>query len=235
MDFDQLSLFLSLARCRQFTEAAAEESVSQSTLSKQIKSLEEELGVKLFKRSVKGVELSPAGRDFYEFARNLLENKRRIVLKMAEYIEARNKQVAVGVIPVMASYGIAELIAVFRRKYPQFSLSIAEESSGEIKRLLAAGALNMALLGNGLVDLGKYREQTLLKDEIVLVAGADHPLASESCVALQCLAEEPFILLDNGTGLDLKITEGCKKRDSLPISPIPAALSLPFSPWWRRA
>lgn len=48
MDFEQLSLFLTLARCRQFTEAAEKECISQSTLSKHIKSLEEELGVQLF-------------------------------------------------------------------------------------------------------------------------------------------------------------------------------------------
>lgn len=133
--------------------------------------------------------------------------------------------------PVLATYGVAGLIAAFHRYYPQFSLKVIEKSAGEILRLLDAGSLSLAIVGNGMTDPEKYEECPLLQDKIILAVAANHPLASCSFVSLRSLEREPFIMLNNGAGLDKIIFDSCRRAGFTPrvayaCSVVPSILSL---------
>lgn len=211
LDFNQISMFMSLAQLGQFSEAAEKENISQSSFSKQIKALEEELGLKLFARTSKGTQLTHAGKAFYEFARISLDARRDLQRKLAEYTEAQNKTATVCVMPVMASYGIAELISDFHRDYPGYRIKIVEKNTREIVGLLAAGDFNLALLGTGLADLEKYDEHILDREPMVLAVAADSLLAGRESIALRELEDEPLIQLEESIGLNSIISKGFKE------------------------
>lgn len=210
MDFNQLSMFMVLTQYRQFSEAAERENISQSSLSKQIKALEEEVGAKLFMRGSKGSELTAAGREFYAFAEAALEAKRVMHRQVARHIESRSRTTTVGVMPVLASFGLAELIADFRKKFPQYTINVIEKNTKEIVRLLSASSLNMALIGTELADLDKYDEYSLVKDPMLLAVAEDHPLAGQKRLSLESLKNEPFIQLENSIGINNIIFKGCR-------------------------
>lgn len=231
MDFSQLSMFLTLVECRQFSEAAERESISQSSFSKQIKALEDELGAKLFKRTVKGAELTGVGKEFLSFAQTASNAKNNMHSRIALHIDTQNKTTTVGVMPVMTSYDIAELLADFHEEFPEYSINIIEKNTREIAQLLADSSLYMALLGTKMVDLDKYDEYTLAKDPIVLAVSMKHPLAKNSEIGLESLKGESFIRLEDSIGLNKIIMEGCKKAGFVPnvsysCSTVPSALSM---------
>jgi len=224
-------MFLMLTQYRQFAEAAENENISQSSLSKQIKALEDEVGTKLFKRTSKGVELTQAGKEFYTFAETSLDAKRNMMLNISAQMEAQSKTTTVGIMPVMTSYGIAELLSDFRKEYPQFNLRVMEKNTREIVRMLAGNALNMALIGTKLADLDKYHEYSLEKDPIILAIAEDHPLAQYEILDLKQLEDEPFIQLENSIGINRIVVDGCKEAGFAPniaytCNVVPSALSM---------
>jgi DNA-binding transcriptional LysR family regulator len=193
--------------------------------------LEEELGVQLFSRSAKGAELTAAGREFLAFAQASLAGKQRVLAQLSSYLESANKSVAVGMMPVLATYGVAGLIAAFHRYYPQFSLKVIEKSAGEILRLLDAGSLSLAIVGNGMTDPEKYEECPLL-------SGQDHfSRRRQSPAGLLLVRFSPqsgagaFHMLNNGAGLDKIIFDSCRRAGFTPrvayaCSVVPSILSL---------
>lgn len=231
LDFNQLSMFLMLTQYRQFSEAAERENISQSSLSKQIKALEEEAGSKLFMRGAKGAELTAAGREFYTFAQSALESKQAMHSRIAAHIDAQSNSTTIGVMPVLASFGIAALIADFRRKFPQYSVNVIEKNTREIVHLLDGSSLNMALIGTALADLDKYHEYSLVKDPFLLAVASEHPLARRDIVDLKSLENEPFIQLENSIGINNIVFAACNKAGFVPsiaynCNIVPSAISL---------
>ena len=231
MDFNQLSLFVLLAQCGQFSETSIRGNVSQSSLSKQIKALEDEVGARLFNRSSKGAFPTAAGQEFLNFASSVLEAKRQMHRTISAHLDAENKESTIGIMPVMASYGIAELIAEFREEFPQFNLKIVEKNTREIADLLAQNKFNIALIGTGIADIEKYDEYLLARDEIVLAVSESHPLAKAPEIDISALADERFIFLENSIGLNKIIADGfsdagIQPKYSYTCDTVPSALSL---------
>ena|GEM_PF-6607555 len=231
MEFKQLSMFLTLAKHQQFSVAADIENISQSGFSKQIRALEDEIGAKLFVRTSKGAELTEVGREFFDFAEASVAAKDKILSRVGDIVGQQTMTISVYVMPVMASFGITELISDFHEEYPQYKLKIVEKNTRELASLLNEKPVSLALAGTFLVDYARYEQYSLVKDEILAAVPENHPLAQEDTIDIRQLADIPLIVMQDSIGLNRIISDGYKQAGvtptlSVPCNIVSSALSL---------
>lgn len=194
MELHQLRYVVEVAKQRHFTKAAEEICVAQSSLSQQITKLEEELGVKLFDRTTRAVQLTDAGEEFINHARHILAEIDSVKQSMLNHIGLTKGSITIGVITTLESIDFVSLITSFHKTYPGITLNIVNNGSYKLARMLQDSMINVALLTPPMDFAGDDVEFFhLTDDEFVLVASNKHPLAKQKIVALEDLSEEHFI------------------------------------------
>lgn len=143
VELQQLRYVVAIAEERNFTRAAERCSVVQSALSHQVKALERELGLALFVRSSRRVELTPAGKAFLTEARASLAAADRAVAVAAEATGEVRGSLSVGVIPTVTAVNLPDTIATFHATYPQVGLTVRSGGSDEFMRELGKGRLDV--------------------------------------------------------------------------------------------
>ena len=118
MEFHQLKGLVALAESRSFTRAAQMTHVVQSTLSQQIRSLEEELGVQLVVRTTRKVELTAAGKAAVEYAQKLLKLREEFICEMRKETAQQSGVIRIGTEQVVANYDLVTLLEGFRTAHP---------------------------------------------------------------------------------------------------------------------
>jgi DNA-binding transcriptional LysR family regulator len=200
MELQQLRYVVAVAETNSFTRAAERCLVVQSALSHQIARLERELGAKLFERTSRRVQLTPAGAAFVPVARQCLDTAERAAAEVAAAVGEVRGRLAVGLIPTVAAVDIPSALRDFHQKYPQVRISLRVGASEEFIEQVKQGAVDVAFLGlppTARVQGVGVRE--LARDRLVAVVALDHPLAGQSAVSLRRLADEVFVDLPAGT------------------------------------
>jgi LysR family transcriptional regulator, transcription activator of glutamate synthase operon len=210
MEIQQLKFFLEIVRYKNFTIAASELCISQSSLSKHIKALEVELGVKLLDRSTRKVKLTEAGGEFFDFASETVEEYNQIQIKMNAFKEKNKKTLTIGSIPVMSQYGIPSLIASFARQYGDTVINIVEGRSPEILALLDASKIDLAFIRTVSLPVDDYKIKPLVDDDLVMIVPKGHPFAKQKQMDLSQASQENFIFLDSGPGIYDLCLEACR-------------------------
>lgn len=146
MQLQQLAYFLAVAETRHFTQAAERMRVAQPSLSKQIKTLETELGAPLFSRARGNVTLTPAGEALLPLARRMLADAETARREVAELAGLRRGRVRLGATPSLCAGLLADALARFHRDYPGVELQVEEGGSRDLVRDLARGQLDLALI-----------------------------------------------------------------------------------------
>lgn len=136
MELQKLIYVLKISECGSFSRSAKELFISQPTLSQQVLSLEEQLGVKLFLRHPRGVSLTDAGEEFVTYARRIMADVQGLTDSMHSYASKSKGKVRVGVLWVFADLGIAELLSDFQSKYPQFDMQFSVNGSVRLLNML---------------------------------------------------------------------------------------------------
>ncbi len=185
---------VAVAQERNFTRAAERCHVVQSALSHQIKTLERELGVTLFARSSRRVELTAAGEAFLIAARASLQAADRAIADAAAASGEIRGTLTVGLIPTVTAIDVPAALARFHRNHPAVRISVRTGSSDEFITAIAGGTMDVAVLG--LPDKQSHRGvvmRTLARERLVAVVAADHPLAARRRIRLADLADETFV------------------------------------------
>ncbi|GLZ08268.1 LysR family transcriptional regulator [Actinomadura sp. NBRC 104412] len=194
MDLQQLRYVVAVAETRNFTRAAERCFIAQSALSQRVANLERELGVKLFARTSRRVEITPAGEAFLPSARQALEAAERAVAEAAAAVGLVRGRLAVGVIPTVAAIDMPAVLQHFRERHPEVRVSLRVGGSDLLTAQVASGELDVAALGLPEGDRPRgVRVRRLAVDRLVAVVPATHPLAGEARVGLRRLAEETFV------------------------------------------
>jgi DNA-binding transcriptional LysR family regulator len=190
----QVRAFLALAQHRNFTRAAQQCHLSQSAFSTLIRSLEEALGLRLFDRDTRKVDLTPEGELFLQGAARLMDDFRSALADLGEHAARRRGRARVAALPSLAAGWLPDLLAGFRRQHPGIALEIADElSEGCIERVRTGRAdFALAAVRSTAPEL---RADPFCSDRFHLVCRRDHPLAARRRVALADLAGVPFIHL----------------------------------------
>lgn len=200
MELQQLRYVLAVAEKKNFTRAAEQCFVVQSALSHQIKALEQELGVPLFARTSRRVELTDAGAAFLPAARASLEAAERAAADAAATVGQIRGPLTIGVIPTVTAIDIPAALGEFHRAHPAVSIALRNGGSDELVTAIRAGEVDIAVLG--LPDATtphRVRFIELARERLVAVLAADHRLSGRRRLRLRDLADETFADFPAGT------------------------------------
>ena len=200
MELQQLRYAVAIAEEQSFTRAAQRCFVVQSALSRQIKSLESELGVRLFARTSRKVKVTPAGEAFVKQARLCLQAAERAKASAAAAHGQIRGSLTIGVIPTVTAVDIAAVLGAFRRSYPEVGVHVRTGGSDEFLRRIAAGQLDVGVLGlaEGVTPRG-VQTRELSQERLVAVLSEGHRLAGRRRLRLKDLADEPFVDFPEGS------------------------------------
>lgn len=208
MDIKQLRTLLAIAETGSLTRASELLHVVQPALSRQLKLLEDELGVQVFERNRRGMQLTDAGKTFVEKVRRAL---RQLDQAKTDIIATKNNilgTVSIGMLPSLGDAISVPLVATLRRQYPDLLISLTTGFTSELQGLLEKGELDVALLG-------EYKPSALLSTEPVLrealyVVGLPATgLRLTDPITLSSAAKLPLILPAYPQGLRLLIDHAC--------------------------
>lgn len=195
-DLQQLRCFYYAATYRNFTKAADRLATGQPSISNHIKHLERVLGVTLFNRRRRGVELTAAGRVLLELAGPLVEALDRLPGELAE----RTAALAVSEVRIAAGQEIllhllAPVIQEFRKENPSVRLVVHASVRSETQAMVAQGDIDFGVAARSGLPPGLEFEE-VLSDELLLILPRDHPLAGGRDVSLADVARYPVLLPD---------------------------------------
>lgn len=195
MDLRQLKYFVAIAEQENFSRAAQQLYVAQSALSRRMRDLEEELGVRLFDRHLRGAALTPEGRDLLERARYLLRSFEQLRSDLTEQHGIPFGPVAVGMTPNFAAVAGAAFAHQVRSRYPEARLRVVEAYSPELRELVRTGVVDMAVLsGNAPAPVSQLAVEPLFQDRLCLVGLKSDPLLRRSDLDIRHLRDLPLIL-----------------------------------------
>ncbi|SHM80491.1 DNA-binding transcriptional regulator, LysR family [Caldanaerovirga acetigignens] len=192
MEIHQLEYVVAVETYRNFTRAAEAKNISQSSLSQQIKKLEEELGINLFVRTTRSVELTPAGAEFIVHAKRILSEINKARQSVQKFSSFERGTLSIGIMPAISYYNLIPILTNFQKKFPGVKLNLLEKECEELNWLLHSGKIDAAIL-----SLNKHDSQThyytLKEEKLVSLINKKHPLASKLFVEVKDLENEKLI------------------------------------------
>jgi LysR family nitrogen assimilation transcriptional regulator len=197
MEFRELRYFAHVARAGSFTQAAGELNVAQPALSRQIRKLEEELGVDLLVRHGRGVRLTSAGSVLLERAEAITQMLRQTTEQVTENLESITGHVTLGVPPAAGLLLVPPLVRQFQARWPQVSLCIREGISSLLQEWLLERRLDVAVLYNP-PPLEALDAQPVLHERMVIVGPSSdergRPRGGPKGCRMSDLTDLPLIL-----------------------------------------
>jgi DNA-binding transcriptional LysR family regulator len=211
-----LPSFVVLAEELHFGRAAARLHIAQPALSQQIRRLEQQLGVTLFARTKRRVELTEAGAAVLAPARAAVDAARAAGEVAQAFAAGAAGELRLGLSPG-AHYTSQKLLAAFAQRYPDVRVRASSQSSGVLAEQIARGDLDMAVGFCTDPVRGVVRER-LLEEPAVVAVAADHPLAGRDRIALADLREETIALVDEreGPGYNRAVRALCRAAGFTP-------------------
>ncbi|MDR6519720.1 DNA-binding transcriptional LysR family regulator [Variovorax paradoxus] len=201
MDIRALRYFAAVAETGHMTRAAEQLGIQQPPLSLQIKALERELGMLLFRRHPRGVALTDAGRLFQAEALRMLQDMDAMKQRMTRVAKGQAGRLAVGFTSSAAAHRfMPDALREFRRAYPDVELQLREDNAAELTEALAAGRLHCGLLRVPVARPEGLLFETLLREPVLVAMPSDHRLArgrdkDSRALPLARLCEEGIILV----------------------------------------
>ena len=217
MNYNHLLLFQAIAEEGSVSRGADRLFISQPAVSKQLAVLEASLKTKLFERGAKGVRLTDAGTLLLGYVQRLSALEREAEQAMAEMQGLARGTLTVGASLTVGAYVMPELLAEFRRRTPNVTLTLEIANTEIIQERLRAGELDLGMT-EGLADAPDLDAVVFGEDELVAIAPPGHPLLSEAPVTAGRLCREPLILREPGSGTRA-VLERALRECGLSVSP----------------
>ena len=231
MDIKKLKAFAVVAEFGSFSRAAAVVGVVQPMLSRQVRSLEEELGVQLVHRNGRGIVLTEAGNLLNEYAKGILATLARAQSEVGAMRASPRGNVVIGMPPSMGSVLTVPLIQKFRSEHPSINMRVIEGFSGYLLEWLLTGKIDVAVLYNA-PRTKNLLSEPLLEEELFLIGAANDPSAlPPGPIQAKRLAELPLILPSRPHGLRLLVDQmlggaGICANVELEVDALPATIKL---------
>ena len=214
MNLRTLRAFVEVVRQGGFSQAADVVALTQSSVSKAIKTLEDELGMPLLNRLGHRNELTAAGEIAYSRALILLAEHSDLVAEINDLRGLKRGVLRIGLPPVGCGVLFATMFATYRRRYPDIDIELTEYGSKRLRECLEAGEVDLAALLLP-IDEG-FDYQPVRNEPLMAVLPISHPLAQRKRIDFSDLADSPFILFDAGFALNAKILAACERKGVQP-------------------
>ena len=194
MELRILNTFLKVAQLQSFSKAAESLGYSQSAITVQVQQLENELGVRLFDRIGKNVSITHYGQTFVPYARDVIAAATRAANFAVKGSELTGT-LRIGTLESLMASRFGEIIPAFHKRCPHVGTQLFSGSTEDLQRLLMHNELDLIYT----LDDHDYDPQLVKlfrrSEEVVVMAGRQHPLAQASSLTLRDILEEPFILM----------------------------------------
>lgn len=198
MELQQLRHFLAAVRHNAIGNAADEQNISQSGISRSIISLENRLGVSLLKRHPRGVELTPYGERLLPFAEAMVNQEKRALSEIKSLSGSLIGAVTLGVTWNYSHYFIPEILTQVCTEHNDLHISVQSGTYAELIDRISRRELDFVF---GLVASGPTKPELVFEDLIttrsVIVAGPNHPLASKDNITIEDLSNAKWALWDS--------------------------------------
>lgn len=198
VEIKHLQTFLTAAKTLNFTQTAKILDYAQSSITAQIKSLEEELGTSLFERLGKRIYLTKAGIALTQYAEKII----RLDEEMRHAVTGDNELHAfltIGAQESQCTYRLPKILKAFKVLHPQVELIFKPVHTSEIaKSLLQTDHIDLAFITDTRKILSTIHTETLLKEDLVLVASPTHHLNTTEMLTLEEIAQETILLTEKG-------------------------------------
>lgn len=209
MDYRHLKYFMEVAQQKSFSKAARNLHISQSAISRMIKSLEEELGVTLFIRNARTVEITAPGTIFYNYAKRCLFVFEHLKSDFENEFKLKQDTIEIGLPPITDAHVLAKLLGEFKRTYPQIAIKLYEHGSKVIESSVQEGIIDVGIICT--IPNKDFESFFLSEDEMCVVMPKGYPLEENKEVPMKLLADYPLVLYRDDFNLHDDILTNCKK------------------------
>jgi LysR family transcriptional regulator, low CO2-responsive transcriptional regulator len=193
MDFDQLEIFLEVARLSSFSRAAEKRFRTQPAISSQIRALEEEVGARLLDRSGGRVSLTVAGKLFFKYSEETLEQRKAIVTAIAETEHVPRGAIVVGANEGTCLHILPEVFAQFKRDYPNVAVSIKRADYARILESIIDNSVDFGVVSLPVTD-NRLQCVMIHRDELLVITPPGHALAARARVTVAEVAAYPLVV-----------------------------------------
>lgn len=221
MNTRQLRYALELSKELNFSKVAEKLNISQPALSKQILNLEKELGVRLFERDKTPIQLTYAGECFVERAEELLYKESQLLCTMEQFKTGEQGSITIGISPFRSLYMMPDVVRKFMEKYPGVQVCLRENGSDTIRKEIAEGKYDMAIVNLPVDD--SVLDTVLLEKDTLVLAVPDNllellPEADDgiSQISFEDCRNLPFITVGHAQELRHLFDYLCAKADIHP-------------------
>jgi len=197
MDFEQLKTFQQVCRLKSFSRAAEKMGVTQPAISAQIRSLEKEVGARLFDRDGGKVTFTAAGRLFEPFAEHCLQCHSHILVAVNELYHSARGEVSVAASEATSLYVLPRVFAQYKKHYTRVNLNIVRAEHLRSLEAVIGREVDFAVISMPVKD-PRLVVQVIHRDEMVLAVAPTHPLATRALVKLDEVLKFPLLLLKQG-------------------------------------
>ena len=224
INLHELNVFVEAALAQNFSVAARRLYLSQPAVSLHIGNLEKQLGIELFRRNGRSIQLSDAGRALLPLAQDTLRQAKHLEETMWGLKGVLIGELSIACSTTVGKYVLPRIVAGFRRCYPQVRVTINVTSRRSAIESLAAGRAEIAVVSAKLNHADLVYEPFAV-DRIVLIVAADHPWADGRVVTPSDLLSQPFISREESAGTREVLAEGLGEH-GLDVGRLEVALTL---------
>jgi DNA-binding transcriptional LysR family regulator len=213
MRLEQLQAFLAIAETGSFQQAARKCGVTQSTISRQIQSLEEDLGLPLFHRTHQA-KLTVGGDRFLPHARKMCQEWRLAKVELQDLLAGKQPELCVAAIHSICAYQLPPVLQQFCQTYPEVQLRVTALGSDRALKVLRDGLVDMAIVMHNrlLTTSPEMVVDVLYQEPVQILMAADHPLTAYSQVPWAQLVHYPQVVFKDGYGMQRLVQEQFQRQ-----------------------
>lgn len=195
----RLQVFNTVAKRLNFTKAAEELFITQPAVTKHIHEIENHFKVKLFERNGTKIKLTPAGETLLQYTDQLFAVYRNLEFELNTFTQQHTGKLRIGASTTVAQYVLPPVLAAFHKKFNNIKVTLTINNTEQIEQALQNKNIDLGIIeGQSKNNLFKYTE--FVKDELVLVANINHPLAKKDMIKPEELLKIPLLLREPGSG-----------------------------------
>ena len=199
LNLNQLRVFYHAAKNLNYTVAASELFITQPAVTAQMKAFEEACNLKLFRKKGRNLILSDEGRELLGYAEKIFKHEKEIESAIADMHKLKRGVLSLGTTKAYARYFMPLMLSNFHESYPDIKIQLYEGSSLDMTTSLLEFKNEVAVIAKA-VDLPEVNFYPFSKEEMALIVAPGHHLTKKKAVAIEELAEEPFIMKEKGSG-----------------------------------
>ena len=220
----RLQVFNAVAKRLNFTKAAEELFITQPAVTKHIHEIENHFKVKLFERNGTKIKLTPAGETLLQHTDQLFALYRNLEFELNTFTQSHTGKLRIGASTTVAQYVLPPVLAAFHKKFKDIKVTLTINNTEQIEQALQNKNIDLGIIeGQSKNNLFKYTE--FVKDELVLVADINHPLAKKELIKPEELIKIPLLLREPGSGT-LEVVAHALKPFGIKISQLQNEMQL---------